>query len=60
MVGQGTVLDVDNDSLIVVTMEYGAPCEHSKLQVSAGTYTTDDSCHSQAVTIDTGVLDAIH
>jgi hypothetical protein len=29
MVAQGAVLDVDNDSLIVVTMEHGAPCEYS-------------------------------
>jgi hypothetical protein len=29
MSGQGTVLDVDNDALIVVTMEHSAPCEYS-------------------------------
>ena len=49
------MLDVDNDALIVVTMEHSAPCEYS-----AGTHFADDSCHPQAVTIGTGVVHAIH
>lgn len=54
------MLDVDNDTLIVMTMERGAPCEYFQLQVSADTHLADDSCHPQAVTIGTGVLHPIH
>jgi len=60
MSGQGTVLDVDNDALIVVTMGHSGPLRVLQLQGSAGTHFADDSCHPQAVTIGTGVVHAIH